>query len=178
MSGMRRSRYSRGEHFRSWKKVWTALFNILKIFVLLILYLIVRYMDIKQKIDQRRQRWTCEILLFYNYILLLSVALTLALRVTTVQVLLLIETILMALVILFFIFQSIRLFIISLDLYEDLPDSEVNRIPESTLLYIIFILCFLSNLISMIIVGYFLGYIGMMTYQLRGVLFQDDMVET
>ena len=88
----------------------------------------------------------------------------LALRVTTVQVLLLIETILMALVILFFTFQSIRLFIISLELYEDLPDSEVNRLPESTLLYIIFILCFLSNLISMIIVVYFLCYIAMMTY--------------
>ena len=88
----------------------------------------------------------------------------LALRVTTVQVLLLIETILMALVILYFTFQSIRLFIISLELYEDLPDSEVNRLPESTLLYIIFILCFLSNLISMIIVVYFLSYIAMMTY--------------
>ena len=178
MSGMRRSRYSRGAHFKSWKKIIRFFINILKIFVLVILYLIVRNLQIQQKIDKRRQEWTCSILLFYNYIFLAAISLSLAIRVTTNQTLLVIETILLALVTIFFTFKSISLFLDGMYLYEDLPDHEVNKNPESIVLYIIFILCFLSNLFFMIVVLYFLCYLGVMTYQLRGVLFQDDLVET
>ena len=95
MSGMRRSRYSRGAHFKSWKKIIRFFINILKIFVLVILYLIVRNLQIQQKIDKRRQEWTCSILLFYNYIFLAAISLSLAIRVTTNQTLLVIETIIM-----------------------------------------------------------------------------------
>ena len=62
-------------------------------------------------------------------------------------------------------------------MYEGLPDSEINKMPESTFLYSIYLACFFLNTIFIIIVLYMLIYFAVMTYQLRGVLFQTDDIE-
>ena len=68
-------------HFNAWKKVLRFAINVLKIFILVIVYLVVRNIEVKDKADKLRQEWTCETLLFYNYILFFAICQSLALRV-------------------------------------------------------------------------------------------------
>ena len=85
--------------------------NILKIFVLVILYLVVRNIEVKQKADKVRQEWTCDVLLFYNYFLLFATCLFLALRVSTNQTLVFVEMVLFGIMVLVFTYCSIALFV-------------------------------------------------------------------
>ena len=47
VSGITRTRYSYAAHFKAWQKVLRFIGNMLKIFVLVILYLIVRHIEVK-----------------------------------------------------------------------------------------------------------------------------------
>lgn len=57
---------------------------------------------------------------------------------------------------------------------EGMPDEESQRTPESSLLYFIYIVAFSINLILLMIFIYMLCYMLMLTYSLRGVIFDDD----
>ena len=145
---------------------------------MVILYLVVRNLEVKQKIDKIRQEWTCDVLLFYNYFLFIATCLILALRVTKNQTLVLIESFLIGIMVLIFTYYSIAFFIRGLYMYEDLPEGEVRKMPESYFLYSVYLICFFMNAIFIVGVLYILCYIALMTYQLRGVLFQTDELET
>ena len=82
MSGIRRTRYSHVEHFRAWEKIARFIVNVIKISVLLILYIVVKTLEFRQRVDKIRQRWTSDVLLFYNYFLFAMTCLVLAMRVT------------------------------------------------------------------------------------------------
>ena len=137
-----------------------------------------RNLEVKQKIDKIRQEWTCDVLLFYNYFLFMATCLILALRVTKNQTLVLIESFLIGIMVLIFTYYSIAFFIRGLYMYEDLPEGEVRKMPESYFLYSVYLICFSMNAIFIVGVLYTLCYIALMTYQLRGVLFQTDALET
>ena len=72
-----------------------------------------------------------------------------------------------------FAYYSIGFFVRGFYMYENLPASEISRAPESTFLYCVFIACYTCNTIFIIILLYVFCYVGLMTYQLRGVLFQS-----
>ena len=80
--------------------------------------------------------------------------------------------------VLIFTYYSIAFFIRGLYMYEDLPEGEVRKMPESYFLYSVYLICFFMNAIFIVGVLYILCYIALMTYQLRGVLFQTDALET
>jgi len=82
VSGMRRGRYSYSEHFNAAKKFARFAINILKLFILVIIYIVVTQIDVKQQIDIRRRGWTLKVLRFYNYTFFLAICLGLALRVS------------------------------------------------------------------------------------------------
>ena len=82
VSGISRTRYSYAAHFKVGQKVLRFIVNVLKISVLVILYLVVRNIEIKRKVDKVRKEWTCDVLLFYNYFLFFTTCLFLALKVT------------------------------------------------------------------------------------------------
>ena len=76
-----------------------------------------------------------------------------------------------------FAYESVQFFFDGQNLYQDLPDEETKRMPESTLLYVIYLACFACNTLFLIVFLYVVTYIALMTYQLRGVIFeyrQDD----
>ena len=69
ISGVRRTRYSHTEHRERWDKVGRFIMQSLKLLVLLILLLVVRSFELEHRVDIKRQRWTCDVLLFYFLIL-------------------------------------------------------------------------------------------------------------
>ena len=164
LSGISRTRYSYTEHFKVGQKVLRFVVTILKIFILVILYVIVRNIEIKQKADKVRQEWTCDMLLFYNYFLFFSTGLLLALKVTTNETLVLLEMIMFVIMVVVFGFYSIGFFVRGFYMYEDLPDNETSRAPESTFLYVVYLACYVCNMILIIILIYILCYVGLMTY--------------
>jgi len=86
--------------------------------------------------------------------------------------------ILLVIVMLFFTYYSISFFVRGLLMNENLPNSEVQKVPESYFLYIVYLVCFSINTIFIIAELYVICYLAIMTYQLRGVLFQSDEPET
>ena len=153
------------------------LINVLKISVLLILYIVVANLDVKQKADRIRQSWTCDILIFYNYFLFTITCLVLALRVTKNQILVLLESSAFGLSIIIFTYYSIEFFVRALQMYEDLPEREQRKETEDYFLYMVFLICLVLNTMCIICVLYVLCYIALMTWQLRGVLFASDANE-
>ena len=80
----------------------------------------------------------------------------------------------LAITTIYFFFNTVYYFFWGMGLYEDLPDSEKNKLPESTLVYTIYLLCYVANLLCMCLLIYIIGYLCAMTYQMRGVLFAED----
>ena len=74
----------------------------------------------------------------------------------------------------YFFFHTVYYFFWGLNLYDDLPSDEKNKIPESFLVYTIYLLCYLANLFCMAVMIYVFCYLSIMTYQMRGVLFAED----
>ena len=174
VSGVRRSQYSYREHFQAWNKVLRTVVNLLKLLTLLIVYFIVKHIEVTQKADVRRQQWTCSFLLFYNQTFLVGICLLLAYRVSKNESLALGVMVLAGFWLAYFAVRSLSFFVWGFNLYQDLPDGESNKLPESTLLYAVFLLCFTANLFCIAVMLYVFCYVAAMTYQLRGVLFAED----
>lgn len=121
MSGVTRTRYSHIEHFKCTQKVLRFIGNVLKISVLFILYLVVSSLDVKQKVDRIRQKWTCDVLFFYNCFLFVTTCLLLAFKVTKYQALVMVETFFFAVLVAIFTYYSMSFFVRGMFMYEDLP---------------------------------------------------------
>mmetsp|Transcript_12548 Transcript_12548/g.16089 ORF Transcript_12548/g.16089 Transcript_12548/m.16089 type:complete len:97 (+) Transcript_12548:271-561(+) len=81
----------------------------------------------------------------------------------------------LALTVIYFFFYSLYYFYWGMNLYSDLPNSKSKKLPESTLIYSLYFVCFIANLICVSILIYIFCYLAGMTYQMRGVLFADDL---
>ena len=178
VSGVRRTRYSHTEHRERWDKVGRFIMQSLKLLVLLILLLVVRSFELEHRVDIKRQRWTCDVLLFYNVSFGVAMSIYLVFKVSTNQRFLIFLTFLFGLFIVLFAYFTVVLFMNGLHINEDLPDEEVNRMPESAFLYAVFLACFLSLAFFVVFLTWIGCYVALVTYQMRGVLFQNDQEET
>ena len=70
----------------------------------------------------------------------------------------------MGITVVYFAFESMRLFANGMNLYSDLPDSEVKKMPKSLLLYAVYLVCFFCNTVLICFVIYVLVYLAIMTY--------------
>ena len=70
----------------------------------------------------------------------------------------------LALLVLFFSVKSVMYFWWGMRLYDDLPDNEVYKVPESYLLYSIYLGCLSVNLICIVVMTYILCYVGIVTW--------------
>ena len=164
MSGIRRTRYSHVEHFKAWEKVVRFIVNVIKISVLLILYIVVKNLEVAHKVDKIRQKWTSDVLLFYNYFLFTMTCLVLAMRVTKPQALFVFESFIFGILVLIFTFYSVKFFLKGFNMYEDPPKDELQKEPESYFLYGVYLTCFIVNAILLAGVIYVLCYIAVMTF--------------
>lgn len=173
VSGVRRTRYSYSQHFQAWNKVLRSIIHIAKLFAFIVPYLIVKHADVTHQADLRRQKWTCNILWFYNTTFFVAICLFLAFRVTKNEKLAALLFICLSCTVIYFFTHSVYFMYWGVFLYEDLPESESQKMPESVLVYVIYLLCFIANLICVFALLYLLCYLALMTYQMRGVLFAD-----
>ena len=101
-------------------------------------------------------------------------SLFLAFRVTKQEKLAAVLMLTLGLLVIYFAINSVYFFFWGMNLYDDIPESETRKLPESILIYTIYLICFVANLICVSVCLYVLCYLALMTYQMRGVLFAED----
>ena len=122
-----------------------------------------------------RQKWTCDILFFYGCCLLITMCISLGFRIIRNDTVVAGLMICMAVMVVYFFANSVYYFTWGLNLYAELPDDQKNKLPESVMVYTVFLLCYTSNFVCMLAMVYLFCYLGVMTWQMRGVLFAEDM---
>ena len=66
--------------------------------------------------------------------------------------------------VLYFSYTSVKFFIRGMQLYDELPDSEIRKLPESTFLFITFYICFAVNAFFIVVLTYCFCYVAVFTY--------------
>jgi len=64
----------------------------------------------------------------------------------------------------YFFIRSLQYFVWGVNLYKELPASEINKFPESSLLYIVYLACFTVNVVLLACMVYVICYVAVMTY--------------